>query len=229
MARLFFLKYDIGAGEIILDQSKAKMSHNEILVLPNRITERQGARLKERLTDRFLYKDRKPFVSEVEYEFGKIFSVCKSCGFVTDRDKTNKAWGGLCKKCFRKHQEEKKREYQANKDYRKKVRRLKEYIKTSQGRVDAVPIEVIESNIRMEVIRQNRTMRELAGHLNMSDKQMSVLFENKRIDFDLLQAICEHLTTPMEQMLRLPRGFRLKRQNGLPGFWFEDDFRMKNE
>ena len=63
--KLFYLKYDIGAGEIILDQSKAKMSHNEILVLPNRITERQGARLKERLTDRFLYKDRKPFISEV--------------------------------------------------------------------------------------------------------------------------------------------------------------------
>ena len=229
MARLFYLKYDIGAGEIILDQSKAKMSHNELLVLPNRITEKQGAMLKERLTDRFLYKDRKPFISEVEYEFGKIFSICKSCGFVTDRDKINKAWGGLCKRCFRKYQEEKKKEYQANKDYLKKIRKFKEYIKTNQGRVDAVPPQVIGSNIRMEVIRQGKTMREVARHLNLSDKQMSVLFDNKRLDVDVLQAICEYLMMPMEKALRQPRGVRLKRQDGLPKFWFEDDFRMKNE
>lgn len=226
MAKLFYLKYDIGAGEIILDQSKAKMSHNEILVLPNRITERQGARLKERLTGRFLYKDRKPFVSEVEYEFGKIFSVCKSCGFVTDRDKTNKAWGGLCKKCFRKHQEEKKREYQANKDYRKKVRRLREYLKTEQGKIDAVPLSVIESNVRMEVIRQGKTMRELARHLNISETKMSLLFSAKKLSVDDLRAICEYLMTPMERMLRLPRGVSVKRQDGVPKDWLEDGFRV---
>ena len=72
------------------------------------------------LTDRFLYKDRKPFISEVEYEFGKIFSVCKSCGFVTPRDKKTRR-GAVCVKSASENiRRKRKKEYQATKDYLKK-------------------------------------------------------------------------------------------------------------
>jgi len=224
---LFYIKWNVEDGEIILDQIRKSVSSKEILVVPYKITKIQAVRLKDRITDRFLYKNRKPFVSEIEYEFNKLFHVCKNCGHVTDKDDVNKAWGNLCKKCFKEYQREKLKEYQANKDYRKKVRRFKEYLKTPQGKVDAVPISVIESNVRMEVIRQGKTMRELAGHLNISETKMSLLFSAKKLSADDLRAICEYLMTPMERMLRLPRGVSVKRQDGVPKDWLEEGFWMK--
>ena len=229
MAKFYYLKYNVEIGEIVLDISKKKVSSKELLVLPNRITQKQGLKLRERITDRFLYKDRKAFISEVEYEFKRLFSICTECGFVTDKDKVNKAWKGLCRSCFKEYQQEKVKDYQSNKDYLKKVRKLKEYLKTEQGQIDAVPGSVIESNVRMAVVRTNKTMREVAKHLNISDKQMSILFNNKRIDADILRAICEYLMTPLERMLRPPRGVRIKRKDGVPKFWLDEDFRIKNE
>lgn len=227
--KLFYLKYDVEAGEIILDQSKKKVSKTELLVLPNKITETQGKKLKERINNRALYKHRKPFLNELEHEFFCLFSVCSRCGYVTDKDKVNKAWDGLCKECFKDYQAEKQREYWATKDYRKRVRKYKRYLNTKQGVIDSVPISVIESNVRMEVIRQGKTMRELAQHLNISDKRMTELFNAKRIDADILDSICEYLITPLERMIRLPRGVRIKKQDGVPKFWFDGDFRIKNE
>jgi transcriptional regulator with XRE-family HTH domain len=229
MAKLFYVKWHVEDGILILDQLKKKTSSKEILVVPNRITKAQGKRLKERITDRYLYKKRNPFVNEIEHEFHSIFHTCKQCGYVTDREKVNKAWGDLCNICFRKLQQEKLKEYQANKDYRKKVRKLKKYLQTTQGKIDAVPLDVIESNVRMEVVRQGKTMRELAKHLNISDSKMSLLFSGKKLDSDDLEAICEYLMTPMELFLRLPRGVYIKRQDGIPKHWLEEDFRMKNE
>ena len=229
MARLFYIKWDVEEGVLILDQQKKKVSQKELLVVPYKVTKKQAERLKERITDRFLYKKRNPFLNEIEHEFFRIFHVCKECGYVTDKEKVNKSWGKLCEFCFRKYQAEKLKEYQANKDYRKKIRRLKEYLKTDQGKIDAVPLSVIESNVRMEIIRQGKTMRELARHLNISETKMSLLFSAKKLSVDDLLAICEYLMTPMERMLRLPRGVSVKRQDGVPEHWFENDFRVKNE
>lgn len=229
MAKFYWLKYDVDAGEIILDQSKKKVSSSELLVLQNKITEAQGGRLKKRLREREQFKKRKLFLNEVEYEFRRLFSICKRCGYVTDKAKINKAWHGLCKKCFKDYQEEKKREYWATKDYRKKINRYKEYLKTEQGLIDSVPISVIESNVKMEVVRQGKTMREVARHLNLSDKQMTELFKAKRIDAEILEAICEYLMTPIERMIRRHRGVRIPKKDGVPKFWIDTDFKMKGE
>lgn len=228
MAKIFYIKWDVEEGVLILDQQKKKVSQKELLVVPYKVTKKQAERLKDRITDRFLYKKRNPFLSEIEHEFFKIFHVCNQCGRVTDKVDVNKAWGKLCKPCFRKYQAEKLKEYQANKDYRKKIRRLKEYLKTEQGKIDAVPLSVIESNVRMEVIRQGKTMREIARHLNISETKMSLLFSAKKLSVDDLRAICEYLMTPMERMLRLPRGVSVKRQDGVPRDWLEEGFWIKN-
>ena len=89
------------------------------------------------------------------------------------------------------------------------------------------PLSVIESNVRMEVIRQGKTMREVARHLNISETKMSLLFSAKKLSVDDLRAICEYLMTPMERMLRLPRGVSVKRQDGVPKDWLEEGFWMK--
>ena len=196
MAKLFYIKYDVASGTLILDQSKVKQSYDELLVNNFKITKAQAKLLKDAITDRFLYKDRAAFLSEVEWEFNRLFHVCSSCNFVTDRSKVNKAWGNRCKRCFRKVQEEKRRKNQQNKDYRKQIRRYKDHLATNQGKVDAIPISIIESNVRFEMIRKNISSTGMANALGISSPSFSKLFKNNTIDFKVLQSICEVLIVP---------------------------------
>ena len=226
MAKLFYIKYDVASGTLILDQSKVKQSYNELLVVPFKITKTQAKLLKGAITDRFLYSDRYAFLNEVEWEFNKLFHVCSVCNFVTTRSKVNKAWGNRCKRCFRKVQEEKRRKNQQNKDYRKQIRRYKDHLATNQGKVDAIPISIIESNVRFEMIRKNISSTGMANALGISSPSFSKLFKNNTIDYKVLQSICEVLIVPPEKMLRLHRGVRVPKKDGIPRFWLEDGFRI---
>ncbi|HHX59654.1 MAG TPA: helix-turn-helix transcriptional regulator [Epulopiscium sp.] len=226
MAKLFYVKYDVSSGSLIIDQSKVKQSYDELLVNNYKITKTQAKLLKDAITDRFLYKDRAAFLSEVEWEFNRLFHVCSSCNFVTTRSKVNKAWDNRCQRCFRKVQEEKRRANQANKDYRKQIRKYKEHMTTPQGRVDAIPISIIESNVRFEMIRRNISSTDMANALGISPPSFSKLFKNNTIDYKALQSICEVLIVPPEKMLRLHRGVRVPRKDGVPRFWLDEGFRI---
>lgn len=228
MTKRYFLKYNVASGTIVLDQSKIKKHYDELLVLPNRITKSQGKRLKDRITDRFLYRDRKAFINEVEYEFKEIFNICTGCGFVTDKDKTNKAWGRLCSQCFREEQANTRRRNQAAKDERRQLRRYRLHLQTIQGQIDAIPMEIIESNVRFEMRRQGKTMKNVAEAIGISNSAMSRLLKNKFIDKDELQLISEYLFVPLEKFLRVPRGVRIpKTIDDIPKFWLEDGFRIR--
>lgn len=226
MPKLFYVKIDVSNGTLILDQSKTKQDYNELLVVPYRITKTQAKKLKEAITDRFLYADREPFLNEIEFEFYRIFRVCRKCGFVNNKEDVNKAWSGLCEGCFRKLQIEKRRKNQADKDERRKMRRYKEHLKTPQGRIDAIPISIIESNVRFEMIRKNISSTDMANALNISKPTFSKLFKGNTINYKVLQSVCEVLIVPPEKILRLHRGVRVPKKDGVPRFWLEDGFRI---
>lgn len=226
MAKQFFLKYDVISGTLILDQSSKKQSYDELLVNNCKITKTQAKKLKDAITDRFIYSDRAAFLYEVEFEFNRLFHVCSSCNFVTDKSKVNKAWKNRCQRCFRKIQEEKRRANQASKDYRKHIIKYKEHLATNQGKVDAIPISIIESNVRFEMIRKNISSTDMANALNISKPTFSKLFKNNTISFNVLQSICEALIVPPEKMLRLKRGVRVPKKDGVPKFWLEEGFRI---
>ncbi len=226
MAKLFYVKFDVSAGALILDQSRVKQSYDELLVNNFKITKTQAKLLKDAITDRFLYKDRDAFLSEVEWEFNRLFHVCSSCNFVTTRSKVNKAWGNRCQRCFRKVQEEKRRKNQQNKDYRKQIRKYKEHLTTNQGAVDAIPIAIIESNVRFEMLRKNISSIDMANALGISPPSFSKLFKNNTIDYKVLQSVCEVLIVPPEKILRPKRGIRVPKKDGIPRFWLEDGFRI---
>ena len=226
MAKLFYIKYDVASGTLIIDQSPKKQSYDELLVNNYKITKTQAKKLKDAITDRFLYSDRFAFLHEVEFEFNRLFHVCSSCNFVTDKSKVNKAWKNRCQRCFRKVQEEKRRANQASKDYRKQIRKYKEHMTTPQGKVDAVPIPIIESNVRFEMIRKNISSADMAEALNISNPTFSKIFKNNTIDYKVLQSVCEVLIVPPERILRLKRGVRVPKKDGVPKFWLEDGFRI---
>lgn len=228
MAKLFYVKYHVEDGIFILDQVKRKVSPKEMMVVPYKITKAQGKMLKDRVDHKYGKKSRNPFMNEIKHEFDTLFHVCKECQYVTTATKVNKAWGNVCSRCFRIVQAENKRKYQAQKDQRKKIRRYRRYLKTMQGRIDSVPIEVIGSNVRIEIVRQGKTQREIAQHLGITDGMFSVMFAKKKVNAEDLQAICEYLGIPIEKTLRLPPGVTVKRQDGIPKHWLKEGFRMRN-
>lgn len=224
----FYLKYDISVGELILDPSRKRATINELLVVPNRITQTQGKTLKKRLETRQLIKGRKLFVPEVEEEFHKLFSVCKTCGFVTDRNRINKAWSGECKSCFRETQEARKRENQANRDYIRQIRKYKLHLKTLQGRIDSVPAPLIVSNINFEMKKQGKKWKDLADYLELSQPKLNEILGGKTIRKEYLLLVCEFLFVPVEKLLKRQRGFKIPYKDGVPEFWLEAGFRIRN-
>ena len=97
MAKLYYIKWDVEEGVLILDQQKKKVSQKELLVVPYKVTKKQAERLKERITDRFLHKKRNPFLNEIEHEFFRIFQKdskasvlrvrCQVCNYAQMRNK----------------------------------------------------------------------------------------------------------------------------------------------
>jgi len=224
----YFLKYNVAVGEIILDTSRKREATDELLVVKSRITKLQAKTLKNQLGARQLIKGRKLFLSEVEEEFNKLFSVCKTCGFVTDRSKINKAWDGECKSCFRNTQEERKRENQANRDYLRQIRKYKLHLNTLQGQIDSVPVPLIVSNIQFEMKKQGKKFKDLADYLELSQPKLNEMLGGKSIKKEYLLLVCEFLFVPLEKLLKRQRGFKIPYKDGVPKFWLEDGFRIRN-
>lgn len=227
-AKRYFLKYNVAVGEIILDASRKRVSVDELLVTKSRITKTQAETLKKRLETRQLIKGRKLFLSEVEEEFNKLFSVCKTCGFVTDRAKINKTWDGECRSCFRETQEVRKRENQANRDYLRQIRKYKLHLNTLQGQIDSVPVPLIVSNIQFEMKKQGKKFKDLADYLELPQSKLNEMFGGKTIRKEYLLLVCEFLFVPVEKLLKRQRGFRIPYKDGVPKFWLEDNFRIRN-
>lgn len=231
MSKRYYVKYNVAIGELILDSSKVKSNPEELLVVPHMIGSRQGKVLKERITNRFLYKRRKPFLQEIEHEFYKIFHVCKTCGHVTNKQgehKHQKRWGDECKKCYQKTRIRRRKEWEATKDHRKVIRRYKLHLNTLQGQIDAVPIEVIESNVRLEMKLQGKTPKEMAQFMGVSQSRFSEMFRTVSIKKDYLLKMSEYLFVPVEKLIRRPRGVRIPYVDGVPKFWLDKNFRIRN-
>ena len=222
----YFLKYYLATGELIFDKTPNRAHNDELLVVRYKITLSQGKRLENRLKIVHLRLGRILFLHEVEQEFYKMFHVCKTCGFVSD--KVRKEWNGECQKCFRHTQELKRIEYQRTKDYRKQIRKYKLHMKTLQGQIDSVPIALIESNVKLELKKQGKTIKNLADGLCLRQSKINEIFANKTIKKEYLLEMAEFLFVPVEKFLRLQRGVRIPYKDGVPKFWLDDDFVIRN-
>lgn len=223
----YFLLYDVSCGEIILATSNKRETMAEILVVPYKITERQGKSLKNALNASKDKVGRILFSNEVEDIFNKLFHVCKACSFVTDRP-VNKTWGERCEKCFREYQEEERKRFRELADHRKQVRKYRLHLNTLQGQIDAVPIQVIESNVKLLIRRRGKAYGDLAAYIGMSNQRFSEIFKNQTIKKEYLLKISEFLFVPVKKLLEVPRGFRLPYKDGVPKFWLDEKFYIRN-
>lgn len=227
MQRTYFVKLDIDSGKIILDITDEKKNHNELLIPDYRLSEEQGKMLSDRLK-----KYKKPQYPDAILECRRIFYPCKQCGYVVTSEKANKAWNGLCEPCFRVNQKNRRKLYDTEREEEKalqnRLERYKRHIATTQGRIDAVPIEIIESNIRLEMFSKGLLYKDLARTLRMTSPQVSQLFYNKYIKAGTLKSIAKFIGVDLKALLKVPKEYKIEMYNGIPASWFDPNSRIRH-
>ena len=213
MAKRYFLKFNVVSEEIILDASSETFSVDEILLSESTVSLAQGRLLREAIK-----KYESPYSTEVQHEFDKLFVVCLGCGLLMTRNKMKKAQGDRCLSCWKQNVEDKKVVYFKNvnkqRDYERRVRKLKLHLSTNQGLCDKIPIEIIHSNFKIAM--QGKSMKDLAEHIGVSTKVIYNMFNNKNVRYEKILQITEWLKIPLSKLLEIPYGVTISRTDGVP-------------
>ncbi len=220
----YYPKYSLESGELILDTSKASFDGSEMLILPYKITKTQGYQLKGKVERSHYHVERMPFLHEYQFQFYKIFHVCEKCNFVSEKRKVNKAWGPLCRRCFRKRQAQDVKQRGRDNDYRKKIIKYRAYLKTTQGKINAVPKEYLISNMKIELDMKGLSLTQLAEYMGVSSKKLYNLLSNRFIKEEIVLAASSLLNIPINRFLKIRRGLTNPTIDGIPAFWLKDGF-----
>ena len=222
----FWIRLSLLTNKIILDVS-SEDKENEIIIPDYRITEEQGLMLYGR-TERY---DPLQY-ADVILECKRLFSICDNCGHVTNRSEINRTWEGRCEACFRDDQKEKKRLWERTRDrkeaLKERIEQLSKHYETPQGKVDAVPMVVIYSNIRYHMYEKGLMYKDLAKVLGISQPRLNHILGRKFIKVDDLQKIADFIDIDIKKLLFVPKGYGIEYLYGVPAFWFESRLRFIN-
>lgn len=216
---LYYLKFDVTNARIILDSDKEQKSSNEYLIEGYRISRSQGKMLNEKLN-----KYRRVLIPDVELECKRLFRKCKVCGFVINRNDSATDWGGLCNRCRKDGEEERKRVYNRELYYKKKrTQHLNKYqavLNTVQGQIYATPMEVIQSNIRGAMFSKGKTYRDLSKHLGIDEREFTKMFYGMYMDKEKLFKIADFIGVKYTELIKIPPGVTFETYYGIPYWWF---------
>lgn len=214
-AKRYYLKFNVVNNSIILDVNSSLHNEDEILLSNHTITVRQGKLLRDAMKEHD-----KPYSTEVLFLFDKLFNVCPDCGIVLTKSSQKAAQKNRCVKCWNKFREERRDIWFKNRDkqrdYERQMRKLRLHLKTPQGRVDAVPMDIIESNIRIALARKGGTFKEMGEFIGVSPSVIYSLFRNKYIRVERLLQICEYLKVNLGTILAIPIGVKIPKIDGVP-------------
>lgn len=213
----YYLKWDIDNESFLLDVSY-RNSDFVYGIRKVKITEIQANQFGERIER--MYLDRGKFINLaiLEYEFDKFFHICVDCGKATAHVtwvKRQKEW---CYDCYHGHLSEIYKERAKIYIEKERIKRLQEYVKTNQGIADVIGAKAIKANVYVQMKIHNKTQKELAPVLGLTEESVSRLFNNRKsVKIEYLYKIAEWLIVPMDLLLKVPRGtVPLKRKNGIP-------------
>ena len=221
------MKYNVRTGTLIADASRKTSSWEEALLVDSKVTAEQARTLNEVIKNRPKYRDRKPYLFEVEIEFQKLFTVCDTCACAIDRAKHNKAWGKNCRDCHQIVVKKRTADRIKRRDYYRQVRRYRLHYNTPQGKVDAIPIQLIKENTRLEMKLKGETFSSVARALDIDEKAFRAFFENRTISRHLLAQIAGYLKIPISRLTHKRRGVTLRLKDGVPEFWLHRNFRIR--
>lgn len=215
--KLYYLKWDIDNESFLLDVSY-KNSDFVYGIRKHQITEFQANEFGDLMEKRYINKGKFLNLTILEYEFDKFFHICKDCGKVTSHTAWVKRQRNWCYDCYHGHLTEIYRESAKIVVERERIKRLQEYVKTNQGIADVIGAKVIKANVYVQMKIRNKTNKELAQVLGITEESASRLFHGRKsVKIEHLYKIAEWLFVPMDLLLKIPRGtLPLKKKHGIP-------------
>jgi plasmid maintenance system antidote protein VapI len=213
----YYLKFNVVEKKFALDT--VFRAENDYYAIKNApLTEAQAEEFVARIERKYISQS-KPFeMNLLEAEFNLHFKICSECKVVITRKKWLKHHGSKCAACYSEVKGEiiakKRRKVVAE----KRTEALKEYVSTEQGVIDTVGAQMIFNNIKVQLLKKNKTQTELAELLEMSSpSSVTRMFHgNKSITADRLFKIAEWLRVPFDVLVKLPRGVKVEKKNGVP-------------
>lgn len=220
----FYLKYNIKNGAFILDTSRTSQGWDELLVSENKVSKLQGIEFQDKVNNAYKFKKRSPWLFEVEEEFDKMFHTCAECGYVTTRTEHKHYWTKYCKSCAEEISREKLLAKDRRKNRQRRIRRLRLHLNTPQGKVDAVPIEIIKENTALEMRLKGTSFAEVGRKMGLPEGSLARMFQGKSISRHILAEIASIIGVPLSSLIRKRRGVRIPLKHGVPAFWLDETF-----
>ena len=211
----YYIKYDLENESFLLDVSfpKDELIYGIRKVL---VTPRQAELYVDRIEQLYLSKNKPVNLNILAYEFDVEFKVC-DCGTVTELENDAKRYGSLCRECYAIRVRERWKERFNKRVADEHAIKVKEYLKTDQGKADLIGARNIATNINIQLLKRSKTKKDLALYLGVTQANLSkILYENKSMKLETLYKVCEFLHTPIDLLLKKPRGFKaLKKKSEL--------------
>lgn len=213
----YYLKWDVDKRSFTLD---VEYSHFEFAYSIRRvlITLEQAKQFANRIEYKYLDRDKHVDMNVLEFEFDRFFVLCKTCGVATSKVDLTKRQGKLCYDCYQIALVGRRKE--AFKAYweRQRIIRLQTYAKTDQGIADAVGLDAIRANIKIQLAKHGKTQTDMAKMLGLYVGSVSTMLNTRKgIKIEYVYKVAEWLFVPVDLLLKMPRGVRpLKRKNKIP-------------
>ena len=215
--KLFYLKYSIETHEWLLD---VKYSTENFCygIRKHLITQYQAELFVERIDKLYIKKNKDVNLNILEFEFDNSFHICYTCGKATYHDDWYPRYKTHCYEHYLEVMTEMYKISRAKVIERERLENLKEYLKTEQGKADLIGLQVLRSNIIIQLRKHSKTQTELAVALGVTDTSCHrILYDNLSIKVEYLYKISEFLLIPIDLLLKSPRGLApLKKKNNIP-------------
>jgi Helix-turn-helix len=215
--KTYYLKWNVDEGSFLLDK-RYKASDFCYSIRKLLITEDQAAEFADRIQAMYIDKSKIVNMNVLEFEFDKFFHVCKVCKTPTSHVQWAKRQGDWCWDCYQENIRENWKESRKKTIELERVDKMKDYIKTDQGRCDVVGLDTIKVNIDIQLRKHGKTRKDLAQALGSTEKAIvGMMNKNQSIKIEYLYTIAEWLFVPIDLLLKMPRGAApLKKKNGIP-------------
>ena len=204
--KLYYLKWDIDTKSFLLDVS-FRESDFVYGIKKELVTQDQANEFADLMEKRYTAKGKELNLTFLEYEFGKFFHVCVDCGTATTHTEWVVRQRNWCYECYHGHLSEMYSIRSKEVMERERIKRMKEYIKTKQGKADILGAKGIKANIIVQLKIHSKTQKDLAERLKMTEGNVSELLNRRKsIKIEYLYAIAEWLLVPIDLLIIAIRG-----------------------
>ena len=225
--KLYHLLYYRDTNTFKLSEQNLRTSANKLRVTRKKIKEKQA----DAFVLHFRHISKKMDITNdlILSIYRKYYYECNVCGKVYRSTLYRKAYKNKCRECYAHLvSRENYNKYHRNRHDALKTEKMKEYIKTTHGKVNMVGLKQIRENVKYVAALNGYTYQDISNIMGIEHSVFCEMMQNKWIDLDTVYKLCEILKVPLERLTRKTlfgvkkekkkHGVPLRIWNGIPQY-----------